>query len=228
MITDQAFVLHKRAFKDSSELIKLMTLNHGIVDVLAKGSQRPKSKLKGQLQPFTLTWVNWVGKSSLKTLVDAEQSAVLQRCKYINHVSMLYCNELLVILKPEEDMAKIIFSGYVETIKRLAVDITVNETLRQFEWLLCCSAGYQLTLPVAIEETDFIKFDYENGLVIDKQKQFCQALSFSQFIEQRPLNSVQLKQVGRLMKVVVNHLVGGKVIQSRQLLHKTFDSQSHL
>ncbi|MGJ8664505.1 MAG: DNA repair protein RecO, partial [Marinicella sp.] len=96
MISDQAFILHKRPYKDSSELIKLFTANHGVIDVLGKGSRRPKSKIKGQLQSFIPTQVVFSGRGSLKNLISAEQTGVLTATKYANHVSMLYCNELLV------------------------------------------------------------------------------------------------------------------------------------
>ncbi len=228
MITDQAFVLHKRAYKDSSELIKLLTLNHGIIDVIAKGSQRPKSKLKGQLQPFTHTQINVVGKSALKTLIDAEQNAVLPRCDYINHVSMLYCNELLVLLKLDEEAVNQIFMGYRETIKQLSTAKTVSLALREFEWQLCRSTGYELTLPSHIQGIDFIEFSHDDGLVKDASKRLCQAQTWSDFMAKKPLNNEQLRQLSRLMKTVIKYMVGGKTIQSRQLLNKTFDSHSYL
>ena len=40
MISDIGYVLHKSAWKDSSELIRLFTCHHGRVDVIAKGSKR--------------------------------------------------------------------------------------------------------------------------------------------------------------------------------------------
>ncbi len=221
MITDQAYILHKRAYQDSSELIKLITQNHGIIDAIAKGSQRPKSKLKGQLQPFTLTQINLMGKSSLKTLIAAEQTNVLQHCAYKNHVSMLYCNELLTLVRINEHATEVIFEAYQNTVKALQKSTSVRPLLRRFEWLLCCELGYELQLPDGSSGKEFVEFDPVNGLVFgySKQDQFhCLAETFQLFIDAVNLNGQQLNEISSLMRSVVNHLVQGRKINSRELL----------
>ncbi len=223
MITDHAFILHKRAYKDSSELIKLLTHHHGIIDVIAKGSQRPKSKLNGQLQPFIATELSWVGKSNLKTLINAEQNAVLQRCAYKNHVSMLYCNELLSLVKIDDHTSHLLFLVYQKAIKALQESASVRLVLRYFEWRLCCELGYELQLPDKAVDNDCIEFNPTDGLIINNTRQKfdnkpCTAESFKLFIGSKPMSFEQLNQVSNLMRVVINHLVNGKTIQSRQLL----------
>ncbi len=231
MISDQAFILHKRVYQDSSELIKLFTENHGVFDVVAKGSRRPKSKLNGQLQPFNLTQVNWVGKSALKTLVDAEQYEVIQRCAYKNHVSMLYCNELLSLIKFDASISKSVFRAYQRTIKLLRHTDAMKMVLRRFEWHLCCQLGYQLQIPNQCEEVDLLQFDPVNGLVVydltqnPNKKHACTALSFRKFIESEHMSGNEINQISSLMRVVINHLVNGKSIQSRQLLKTNLASK---
>ncbi len=232
MITDQAFILHKRAYKDSSQLIKLITLDHGIIDVIAKGSLRPKSKLNGQLQPFALAQVNWIGKSALKTLIDAEQSAVLQRCAYKSHVSMLYCNELLTLLRIDEHATQAIFAAYQHTVQALQQSTVVRQILRRFEWRLCCELGYELQLPNESNDDDLLEFDPTNGLIINNKQQHqgkyhpCTVHSFQQFIDSEAMTAEQLNQISHLMRVVINHLVNGKTIQSRALLKISPDVKS--
>ena len=83
MISDQAFIIHKRKYKDSSEIVKLLTRQNGIIDVLAKGSFGNKSKFKGQLHPFIELQVTYTGRSELKTLVDANPpvtTSIMWRC----------------------------------------------------------------------------------------------------------------------------------------------------
>lgn len=234
MITDQAFILHKRAFKDSSQLIKLITKNHGILDVIAKGSLRPKSKLNGQLQPFTITQVNWLGKSALKTLTDAEQNTVLVRCAYKNHVSLLYCNELLNLLRLDEQATSMMFLTYQKTVHELQRSTAVRSILRSFEWFLCCELGYELQLPDQANGLDHIEFDPINGLIINHKRQQrkskgypCTAQTFQLFVESATLNVQQLNEISQLMRVVINHLVQGKPIQSRELLKVAIHSQTN-
>ncbi len=224
MISDQAFILHKRVYKDSSELIKLFTQNHGVFDVITKGSRRPKSKLNGQLQPFILTQVNWVGKSTLKTLIDAEQNGTIKRCAYKNHVSMLYCNEILALIKFDELVASSVFKAYQKTIKLLQQTDAVRLILRRFEWHLCCQLGYLLQIPNQCDEVDVLQFDPVNGLVINdvtqnqNNKHACTALSFRKFIEFEKMSGDEINQISSLMRVVINHLVNGQPIKCRQLL----------
>ncbi len=216
MISDQAFVLHKKPYKDSSELIKLMTRQHGLVDVVGQGSRRPKSKLRGQLQPFVITEVSFTGRSALKTLVQAEQQAVAKSCAYLNHVSMLYCSELLLLMGLDEEAVTVLFPVYQATIKQLFEARQVSLVLRRFEWQLCCELGYELRIPAGTGTR--VVFHPENGLEFSAARHSCSVAVWQNFVTQLPLDPAQLKQVNRLMKSVVNHLVHGKAIQSRELL----------
>lgn len=225
MITDQAFVLHKRNYQDSSQLIKLITMNHGIIDVVAKGCLRPKSKLNGQLQPFIQTQVNLYGRSDLKTLADADQSGVnhsgnSQSHGYKNQVSMLYCNELLTLINLGEHADAAVFNAYKNTIKELQTSSMIRITLRRFEWHLCCQMGYELQVPEHTEPDDYLAFDPINGLIVNNtdKRTKCSVQAFNNFVSATTINQEQLNEISVLMRVVINHLVNGKAIKSRQLL----------
>ncbi len=227
MISDQAYVLHKRPFKDSSELIKVLGKQSGVIDLVSKGSRNPKSKVKGQLQPFIECQISYSGRSDLKTLVQSEQVGVNPVCAYLNHVSMLYCNELILLLTFNEDYHAELFELYARTIKALQSAAKVSLILRQFEWRLCCSQGYQLSLPKHIDSTDFVAFCPVNGLVVSDRLKTCTAASFSQFIKGQPLSSTMLKEINHLMRSVIDHMVHGKTIQSRALLIKPTTASGH-
>ena len=218
MISDQAFILHKRSFKDSSELIKLFTANHGLIDVVGKGSRRPKSKLKGQLQSFIPTQIVFSGRGSLKNLISAEQTGVLTSTKYANHVSMLYCNELMVLLNLDVELASLLYEDYFQAINLLQKVKSVSLTLRRLEWRICQVVGYELTLPQDALDSSFLSFDPHHGLVVDNQLKLCQRHVLNKFINEKMLTNSELLQLNRLMKCVVNHIVNGKPIKSRALL----------
>ncbi len=218
MFSDQAFVIHKRPYKDSSELIKLLTQKEGLVDLICKGSRNPKSKFKGMLQPFILSQVFYTGKSSLKTLTEVSQQAVLKSCPYKNHVSMLYCNELLLLIGLEDEVNTEIFDAYQLTVNALQNTTTVSLILRRFELFLSQKIGYELKLPDVLSDSDNIEFDPLNGLQQSKQSQLCTVKTFTRFVSDEALNKIEITQINRLMKSVVNHMVHGKTIQSRLLL----------
>ncbi len=218
MISDRAFILHTRKFKDSSEIIKLLTKLNGIVDVIAKGSRNPKSKFKGQLQSFIDTEVSFSGKSSLKTLIHAEQVGVVQACSYVNHVSMLYCNELILLLNLDQDACRLVYPYYKSTINQIIESKQISVILRNFEWQLCCIQGYQMELGDGIQSNDSIEFNPDNGFQKSHSKIACKAQFFNDFLNKKTLSSDAIKGVNQLMKNVVNHMVNGKTIQSRLLL----------
>jgi len=218
MNSDFAFIIHKRHYKDSSELIKLLTQNHGMVDVIAKGGRQKKSKLYGQLQPFLMTEVFYSGKSSLKTLIDASQQGTVKSCAYINQVSMLYCNELMTLLQIDNDACQSIFKAYQATVHQLQLDHAVSLPLRKFEWFLSKHVGYELNLPEEAKETDFVEFDANYGIQINNQNKVCMVNSLQNFISNKNINKDEIKQINQLMKSVVNHMVHGKTINSRALL----------
>ena len=62
---ESAFVLHTRAFKETSLLLDLLTENFGRINVVAKGARKPKSPLRSVLTPAALLSVSFSGKSDL-------------------------------------------------------------------------------------------------------------------------------------------------------------------
>ena len=218
MISDQAFILHKKPYRDSSELIKVLTKTHGIMDMVSKGSRKPKSKMKGHMQHFLETHISYSGKSDLKTLIEVSQSGVLKPCKYKNHISMLYCNELLVLLKLQSDFHEDLYFKYRDTIKCLLMEHRVSPLLRRFEWFLSQYMGYALELPEIQQQSDWLNFDYTDGLVVDNNNKLCQASTYIKFVSNKVLNQSESTQINQFMRKLVDHMVNGQTIQCRQLL----------
>ena len=218
MISDQAFVIHKRKYKDSSEIVKLLTRQNGVIDVIGKGSLGNKSKFKGQLQPFIETQVTFTGRSGLKSLVDVNQTGCLPACEYLNHVAMLYCNELLYHLNLDADVAKSIYQRYQNTIASLFKAAEISLLLRQFEWSLSKLQGYELNIPTQANSADLLSFSADNGIQIARQSGICRYETLRLFLSREPLSGQNIKELNGLMRQVVDHMVNGKTIKSRALI----------
>ncbi len=218
MVSDEAFILHKIKYKNSSEIIKLLTMNEGRLDAVAQGSCRPKSPFRGHLQPFISTTISYRGKHDLKTLIQAEQQDTVPMMDYQNQVAMLYCNELLLLLNMDEDVATAIYPIYSEILKQLTQSQNIALLLRQFEWQLCCLSGYQLTLDESIDADTGISFHPDQGLITGHGESDCEAATFRLFITHASLSKSQIKAVSRLMRPVIHHMVNGRPIRSRELL----------
>ena len=69
---DQAYVLHSRAYRNTSLLIDVLTRQHGRLSMVAKGAKRGNSPLAGKLQPYQSLFIEWGGQNELVTLYKAE------------------------------------------------------------------------------------------------------------------------------------------------------------
>ena len=220
MITDQAFVLHTLAYQNSSQIVRLLCRQHGRIDAIAKGSRGSKSPFKGHLQPFIETAICCQGKRDLKTLTRAEQSVVIGSLNYLNQVAMLYCNELLLLLNMDEEMAIRVYPVYRDLLTALAKNQSVALLLRYFELKLCELSGYALSVDPDMADEAILVFQPDQGLVGSHGHQNCDADTFRRFSRYETITDEELRGLNRLFRSVVHHLVGGRRIRSRELLRR--------
>jgi len=220
MVTDEAFVLHKIKYKNSSEIVKLLTRHYGRIDVVARGSRNPKSPFKGHLQAFIETSVAFQGRHNLKTLSHVEQSGLSVNTEYLNQVAMLYCNELLLLLNMDEDQSCAIYPIYRDLLSELRTSQSLALLLRYFELTLCQLSGYALSIEKHISDDTNLVFHSDHGLVASHGQKNCDAETFRRFVNRQSLSADQQLRINRLFRPVVNHLVGGRDIRSRELLKR--------
>lgn len=53
LVSDDALILQSFAYSETSKILRLLTREHGVRAVIAKGALRPKSRYGGILEPFT-------------------------------------------------------------------------------------------------------------------------------------------------------------------------------
>src|SRR5262245_18096913 len=53
LVSTPAIILQTFSYSDTSKILRLLTRNHGVQSVIAKGALRPKSRFGGILEPFT-------------------------------------------------------------------------------------------------------------------------------------------------------------------------------
>ncbi len=71
-LADQAIILSRIDFGEANRILTLLTAHHGKLSVMAKGVRKPKSKLAGGVELFTLADVVFIeAKSDIKTLASA-------------------------------------------------------------------------------------------------------------------------------------------------------------
>ena len=69
------FLLHQRPYRDSSELLEVLTVDYGRLGVISRGSRGRRSRLRGLLRPFAPLLMSLSLRGDLATLTAAEAAA---------------------------------------------------------------------------------------------------------------------------------------------------------
>lgn len=137
-----AFVLHSRAYRESSALVDFLTPQGRIRAVMR--SARGKS---GTLaRAFVPLEIELRGRGELKSVARLESAGIPNLLLGYELFSGLYLNELLIRLLPAEDPHPELFEHYQLTILALAAKRPLEPLLRAFEWRLLEQLGYGFAL----------------------------------------------------------------------------------
>jgi DNA repair protein RecO (recombination protein O) len=151
-VTTAAFILHRFAFQESDLILKVLTKNHGIISVIAKGARRSKTRTQGCFEPFILLELTYFGKSDLKKLKAIEIQSTNFQLEAERLYAAFYLNELLIHLVPIsysssflDSSGEMIFESYRDALNRLldlgAEHFSMEVILREFEVKLLKSLG---------------------------------------------------------------------------------------
>lgn len=141
-----SYVLHARSFRETSLLLEILSRDHGRIALVARGARRPKSRLRGVLQPFRPLLASWVAKGELGTLSGAEQVAAPPVLTGDALYCGMYLNELLIRLLHRNDPHADVFERYREVLAALSSGAKPQPALRLFEKHLLDAVGYGLIL----------------------------------------------------------------------------------
>lgn len=143
---EPAFLLHARAYRDTSLLLEVLGREHGRVGLVARGVRVRRSRLAGILQPFQPLAISWQARGELGTLTGAESAGRPLILSGRRLVSGFYANELLLRLLGREDAHAGLFNRYGRLLDELAGTADEAVALRGFERDLLGALGYGLPL----------------------------------------------------------------------------------
>lgn len=168
-----AYVLHARAYRDTSLLIDLFTEHGERISAIARGarSNRRGSSQRSILQPFQPLWITLSGAAELKLLRQVESRASAVPLQRQGLFSGFYVNELLCRLLHRDDPHPDLFFEYERVLQQLLVLDQLDIALRQFELRLLEELGYGIDFTVdaegmPIDERAFYRFDPSRGLSV--------------------------------------------------------------
>ena len=142
------YVLHRRAYRETSLLVEAFSRRHGRVGLVARGVRQRRSRWSGILEPFQPLSLSWQGRGELGTLTGAESQTRVESFRGRRLYAGFYINELLLRLLARNDPHAGLFDGYQATVRKLAGDNPADPTLRIFEKYLLASIGYGIITDV--------------------------------------------------------------------------------
>ena len=140
--SQSAYVLHARAWRETSLLVEVLCADHGRVGLVARGVSTPKRHpLRAALQPLQCIVLDAMRLGELARLVSAEAVDVAPRLAGHAMLAGFYLNELTLRLTPRDDPAPEVFAAYARTRERLRDGEALGWTLRRFERDLLAGLG---------------------------------------------------------------------------------------
>ena len=71
---ETGFILHRRPYKNTSELIDCFTEHYGVITLIAQGSRRPRSDRRVVLQPFSLLKLQRIRLDPVASASDKDEA----------------------------------------------------------------------------------------------------------------------------------------------------------
>lgn len=230
--TQIAYILHKRAFRDSSQILDVFSREHGRISLMSRGSRGAKSKTSGLLQLFRPILVSWQGRGEMPFLNSVEMANIKAPVlSGKSQMSAMYVNELLVYLLHKNDVHTEIFDHYHACLYALKEAGNIEVVLRLFEKELLQLLGFGLNLAVdadsgdSISEEAYYAYHFEHGPVLcDQNRQIknpvVSGLSLIAFDRNVIESEQQRSEIKQLMRYVLARHLGHKKLKSRELFSR--------
>lgn len=135
-----AFVLHSRAYRESSQLVEMLTAEQGRIGVIARGNRGVRRANPMQLfQQYRMTLG---GRGELRRVQGLEAVAAPYFLRGHALYAALYMNEVLMRLLHRDVPVPGIFVLYAEAAQALCASPLLEPALRRFEKQLLDELGY--------------------------------------------------------------------------------------
>jgi DNA repair protein RecO (recombination protein O) len=228
---EPCYVLHARAWRETSLLLEVLSAQHGRIGLVARGVQGPKRQvLRAALQPLQFIRIDALQRGELAQLRSAEALDIAPQLTGDVALAAFYVNELVLRLAPRSDPQPDLFTAYGRVRARLGAGDALAWTLRRFERDLLDALGSGFALEVdgdgnAIDPAARYRFDPEHGprrLLSDRgQEDRSEAatgralLALGMDIEP---DSSDLAGLRKALRPVLLHHLGGRGLRSWDLL----------
>ena len=233
---EPAYVLHKRPYRETSQILEVFSRDHGRLSLMSRGSRSPRSRVNGMLQPFRPLLLSWYGRGDMPSLRSVDAAEVRPPVlKGRAMMSAMYLNELLVMLLHRNDRHQHLFSEYHETLYALQDSSRLEIILRYFEKNLLEQIGFGLNLDHDADSGAPVGADRYYAYHLEHGPVQCQPDSNSRVpvlaggslleFTAGSLDTVEsVADIKRLMRYVIQHHLGNRRLKSRELFRQSLKS----
>ena len=225
---ERGFVLHQRAYLNTSQLIECLTAHHGVIGLVAQGSRRRSSGRRAVLQPFSPLRLSWTRRTDLGRLTGVEAAGPALGLAGDGLFAGFYVNELVMRLMARGDANEAAYSCYSRCLADLVTATATARAVRLFELRLLHALGYGIEL----------EYDVDTGTPIrpDGRYRFQPEHGFSSCVEpgrgadsyrgselislreERLDDARSLRAAKRLLTQSLNVYLGERPLRSRSIL----------
>ncbi len=219
------WVLHRRAWRESSLLVELFSREHGRLGVVARGARGARSPWRGLLEPFVPLAAGWVRRGEMGTLTALEPSghrhALIGRTLWCG----LYANELILKLLGRDDPLIDLFEAYSHLVAGLAEGQSDAGLLRRFELELLRSQGVAPDLAneadtgAPVEPDGLYHLKPESGLIrVNRRAEGVFSGRAALVVNgQFEPDRESAREARDLTRVLIDHQLDGRVLKTREL-----------
>lgn len=161
---EAGWLLSQKPYRETSELLEVLTPTYGRIGLIAKGQRGPKSKQRGVVALFRPLLLSWLERGDLGTMIAAEAAAPGIELIGERLFHGWYLNELLLKLLARHDPHPAIHRDYGVALERLSGDAASAEAaLRVFEKRLLEQLGYGLPLDQPLDPAGHYRYLASEG-----------------------------------------------------------------
>ena len=221
----QAYYMHTRRFRESSQILEILTSSYGLISCVRRGSIKNNASSDFLFTPLL---ISWSGKGDLYTLTHIEAVGPKQLVLPDKYILGMYLNELILKLIPKSSPSKEIFNLYKNVIGLLNDNVNHEKLLRLFELELLTIIGHGLSLDKEMDHETPIQKDciyrYDVGIGPAKVTHRSSAWNIVEgatlLALQSPLHmdSCCLKEAKSLMRGIINWHLDSRSLHSREIL----------
>ena len=220
---EPVFLLHQRPYRNSSQLLECLSLHHGRVGLIARGSRRQGRGMRALLQPFTPLRMSWSRRGELGNLISVEDGSRAFALSGEHLLAGYYTNELVMALTTRDDPAPELFAHYSNCLGGLGAGERIERCLRLFEYRLLSVLGVGLQLDVdgdagaPLQAEVHYKFELDGGARKCTVADGIPGAHLIALREERLDDDASLRSARRLLAAALGSQLGARRLKTRDV-----------